>query len=228
MRTLARPATCNGGRGSSGALTIGRIALPRPRFDRLPSQKQRAVLETAAAEFIALGYHRASLNRVQTSLGLSKGAFYYWFDDKEDLFLAVLQDRLAVLQRSVGGLLAGPPEPRSLWDQVEETCAAMIRCVFTQPGTLRLLKAALSLSPDASSRTQAVWGRLRDGTEALIVEGQLRGDVRSDLPSALLASVALGILEGFDRHMLATEDHSASPTEAAQVIVDLLQRAVGA
>jgi len=201
--------------------------VPRPRFDRLPGARQRAVLDTAAAEFTAHGYHAASINRVQKSLSLSKGAFYYWFDDKEDLFLAVLLDRLGKMSASVGGLLTDAPSTAPLWDQVEATCAAMIAHALSDPETLLLFKAAVSLSPARSARTQALWAQLQQATEAIVVEGQLRGSVRTDLPAALIASVAVSILEGMDRYLL-TRLEDTTPGDAARLYTDLLQRALGA
>lgn len=200
--------------------------MPRPRFERLPPARQRAVFETAAQEFVAHGYHGASINRIQKTLSLSKGAFYYWFDDKEDLFLAVIADRIDAMKRTVGGLMDGPAPSVPLWLQVESTCAAIFRYIIVHPDTMMLLKAALVLRPDLSPRLQALWATLLGATEALVVEGQRRGEVRTDLPASLLASVAHGMLEGLDRHMLR-EAPDVDPTASAALYVDLLRRALG-
>ena len=65
--------------------------MPRPRFERLDSEKREHILEVAAREFVSHGYRGASLNHIIESLGLSKGSFYYYFDDKADLFATVVQ-----------------------------------------------------------------------------------------------------------------------------------------
>src|SRR5689334_2000875 len=71
--------------------------MPRPRFDRLSSERRAALLEAAAQEFAQHGYADASLNHILERAGVSKGAVYYYFDDKEDLFLTVVRYYMAGL-----------------------------------------------------------------------------------------------------------------------------------
>ncbi len=66
--------------------------MPRPRFDRLDPDKRRRILAVAAEEFAARGVGNASLNRIIDHAGISKGAAYYYFDDKADLFATVIRE----------------------------------------------------------------------------------------------------------------------------------------
>ena len=63
--------------------------MARPRFQNLDQETRNHILETAAEEFAAQGFDGTSLNRLIESLGISKGSFYYYFDDKADLFITV-------------------------------------------------------------------------------------------------------------------------------------------
>ena len=65
--------------------------MPRPRFYKLPEEKRERILEAAAKEFTAHGYDGASMNRMLDEAGISKGAAYYYFDDKADLFATAVQ-----------------------------------------------------------------------------------------------------------------------------------------
>ena len=67
------------------------LVVPRPRFAKLDPEKRRAILDAAMEEFASSGYERASYNRIIERAGVSKGAMYYYFDDKEDLFTTVVQ-----------------------------------------------------------------------------------------------------------------------------------------
>lgn len=64
----------------------------RPR----PSQRERreattaALLEAAARVFARRGYHGAGVEEIASEAGVTKGALYYNFEGKEDLFLALL------------------------------------------------------------------------------------------------------------------------------------------
>ena len=64
--------------------------MPRPRFEKLAEGKRRRILEAAAKEFATYGYENASLNRMLEEAGISKGAAYYYFDDKADLYTTTL------------------------------------------------------------------------------------------------------------------------------------------
>ena len=64
--------------------------MARPRFAKLDEATRRRFLETAAVEFAAKGFDGTSLNQLIERLGISKGSFYYYFDDKADLFSTVV------------------------------------------------------------------------------------------------------------------------------------------
>lgn len=55
-------------------------------FDR-----KEELLEAAMDEFIAKSYEEASLNNIIKNAGISKGTFYYHFQDKQALYLSLLQ-----------------------------------------------------------------------------------------------------------------------------------------
>jgi AcrR family transcriptional regulator len=74
---------------------------------RLTQSERRArtresLLAAATGVFARRGYHAASLEEVAAEAGLTKGALYYNFASKEELFLAILdqhvESRLGMLQ----------------------------------------------------------------------------------------------------------------------------------
>ena len=64
--------------------------MARPRFSNLDRETRHRILETAAVEFAKRGFEGVSLNQLIDQVGMSKGSFYYYFDDKEDLFTTVV------------------------------------------------------------------------------------------------------------------------------------------
>ena len=70
--------------------------MPRPRFDKLDLQTRSRILETAAEGFADSGFE-VSYNAIIERTGLSKGVMYYYFDDKEDLYLTLVCKALDVL-----------------------------------------------------------------------------------------------------------------------------------
>ena len=47
---------------------------------------RRRLLQSAEQEFALQGYDKASLRQICTSAGVTTGALYFFFDNKEDLF----------------------------------------------------------------------------------------------------------------------------------------------
>jgi len=71
------------------------MALPRS------AETRKRIMQAAIARFSALGYNAASVDDVCAKAGVSKGAFYYHFESKQALFLGLLEDWLAGLDRAM-------------------------------------------------------------------------------------------------------------------------------
>ncbi|MGN6872787.1 MAG: TetR/AcrR family transcriptional regulator [Solirubrobacteraceae bacterium] len=84
-----------------------------PRLTRVEQSERNRALVLAAARraFLARGYHGASLEQIADEAGFSKGVVYSQFENKADLFLALLEQRIeeraADNARFVEALLAG-------------------------------------------------------------------------------------------------------------------------
>ena len=68
----------------------------------------------AAQRFADNGYHPTSVAEIVEGLGVGKGVFYWYFDSKEALFLAILDDAQRDLRRRQGDAIreAGDPLER--------------------------------------------------------------------------------------------------------------------
>jgi AcrR family transcriptional regulator len=61
--------------------------------DRRRAMTRQHLLEAAAMVFARQGFHGATLDEVSAAAGFTKGAVYSNFKSKDDLFLALLEDR---------------------------------------------------------------------------------------------------------------------------------------
>jgi len=73
--------------------------VPLPRFQNLDETRRRAILAAAAEEFGERGFAQASYNRIIERAGISKGAMYYYFADKDDLYRTGYRDEGGVAWR---------------------------------------------------------------------------------------------------------------------------------
>ena len=68
----------------------------RKRGREAQVERNRVLLLAAARRvFLARGYHGSTLDAIASEAGFSKGVVYSQFESKSDLFLALLDERIA-------------------------------------------------------------------------------------------------------------------------------------
>ena len=65
--------------------------MPKETFFNLPEDKRTIICQVAVDEFAAYPFEQASINRIVANAGIAKGSFYQYFEDKNDLFLHIMQ-----------------------------------------------------------------------------------------------------------------------------------------
>jgi len=153
---------------------------------------RKVILQAAEGLIIRQGYHGLSMREIAEAVGVSKAALYYYFKDKEELFLALLDNCLdeneKLLEQAqvqahdcrgrikifVRGILSQPPGQR-----------ALIRLASQEMGLL---------SPPAR---QALYARYHskfiDRLRAILQEGIESGELRP-FDSSMMAWALLGML----------------------------------
>jgi len=64
--------------------------MPKQTFLNLPEEKRNNIIHAAIEEFAEYGLENASTNRIVANSGISKGSFYQYFEDKQDVFMYLL------------------------------------------------------------------------------------------------------------------------------------------
>jgi len=71
---------------------------------RNPARNQERILRAATEEFARYGLGGARVDRIAQRAGANKRMLYYYFGDKESLFLVALEERYAHIRRAELGL----------------------------------------------------------------------------------------------------------------------------
>jgi AcrR family transcriptional regulator len=179
--------------------------MPFARFDKLDPERKRLILSAAGDEFAENGFEGASYNRIIERCGISKGAMYYYFADKDDLYRTVLSDAAEQWIRHAGPL----PDVKSAGD-FWRACRAMHKSMLAfladapvQASLCFRIAAVRARGGSAHPALEEVNARFEHFLGGLIGYGQKLGAVRVDLPNDLLLQMSMGLLEGIDRWLFA-------------------------
>lgn len=171
--------------------------MPSPRFRNLDPAKQEEILDAASEEFATSDFAEASYNRVIERAGVSKGAMYYYFDSKEDLYQTVLQRMFERLAQYVS-LPASPATADAYWERAELAYGRMLR-FFQVDQTAAGLARGLIRARQRGQRSAPTLERRERGRELMsgqLEQGQALGAVRRDLPANLLVGLTMSVTQG--------------------------------
>jgi AcrR family transcriptional regulator len=137
------------------------------RLTRAERQAEtRAALIEAAGRVIAQrGFHGASIEAITAEAGYTGGAFYANFSSKEDLFVALLEQRVFGEWRKIAAESVADPTRRPTAREVGEISAAMNR----HPDSPWIIQLWLELMANArrNERLRTVAAELWRGSRAM-------------------------------------------------------------
>lgn len=111
------------------------------------------ILKSAKDEFLSKGYADASLRAICQSAGVTTGALYKRFPNKEALFSAVLEPTLKDIERITAETekrdydYLEKDQTQIIWDMSEETLQNLVNFVYDRYDGFRLLFCCAEGSP---------------------------------------------------------------------------------
>lgn len=162
--------------------------MPLPRFHRLPVEEQRRILDIALRAFASDGTDAASYNQIIASAGISRSSAYNYFDGREDLLDAVL-DEVAERFGEVLGSWSKAQDGDEFWAGLEVTTERVTAHIEQHPDDLALIDAAFY------DRTR---GRFVGWIEDLVANGAELGLITVPVDRALVVTVTTAVLPAFD------------------------------
>jgi AcrR family transcriptional regulator len=145
-----------------------------PRTER-GRRTSRAILDAAALEFGEKGFHESSIVGITTRAGVALGSFYTYFDSKDAVFRALVQDMSAQVRTTVGPVIREAPDRLA---GEERGLGAFLAFVREHKGLYRIIDEAEFVDP-ASYR--AHYENTVAGYMASLQNAAARGEVRDDV-----------------------------------------------
>jgi AcrR family transcriptional regulator len=173
---------------------------PKRRMTRLrnPERTRERLLQAASREIYRTGFQSASLDTILSSAGLTKGALYHHFENKEALGYAVVEE---VISRTVRRTWVQPL--RSVKDPID-ALIGIVRDIPVRPedvcGGCELNNRAQEMSPlDAGfrKRLEIIFDAWREAAASVLRQGQLHGSVRRDVEPTDAAGLLIAMVEGY-------------------------------
>jgi len=183
-----------------------------PRLSRAEQNDRNRALLLAAARrvFLERGYFAATLDQIADEAGFSKGAVYSRFASKADMFLALLEDRIAERAGQNAQLaedLAGTGNFAAVIDLAE-------RAERGTPGW-RLLVTEFRIhaarDPGLNRRYAALHARTVDGVAQVLAAVSKEGAEGLPFPPRQLAELMLTIETGRALEQIANLDALGGP-----------------
>ena len=188
---------------------------------RLPREERRAQVLSAAREvFVAQGYHTAAMDDIAERAGVSKPVLYQHFPGKLDLYVALLDEGIAVLLDTLRSALEATTDNKQ---RVRGAIAAYFAFVDDPDGAYRLVfESDLTNEPAVRYRVEAA-----DDACSLMLGRVISEDTGLSAAQAeLLASGLLGMAQIAARRWLREEPRMARDA-AVDLIAGLGWRGIG-
>ena len=156
------------------------------RLIRDPERTRSRILKEATAQFAAKGFDGARVDAIATRCRLSKNMLYYYFGNKEGLFVAVLERMYERLRARQPDLAAAKGDPDAAMRQlVEHTFAAF----DDHPEAIRLLNDEnlhKGRHIRKSKRLRALYDPLVASLAAVLADGVTQGIFREGIDPQFL------------------------------------------
>jgi AcrR family transcriptional regulator len=181
--------------------------------------RQNQILDAAWICFAERGYHRATMQDIAAKAGLSTGAIYLYYENKEALALAINRRSMELSRRIIEAARSQSSTPL---EAMRAIGAAMLS-IFTDPGFETATKLNIEMwpeiirSPELAASTRREIGFWRKEVAKLLAEAQEEGLISADADPDTLAMLSICAWEGLRHYKLI------DPTISEEILVSLVQ-----
>jgi AcrR family transcriptional regulator len=178
--------------------------MPTKRFENLDPGVKNRLLSAAAGEFAEHGFDHASLNRIIQIAKISKGSFYYYFEDKVDLYVTAVRSTVSgfgtMVEDFLNDRMAG-----GFWEALRDVFKQTLQHWVSNPRLVTLLYGGtnLLLKTNEEGPVAELFGEIKHWTTRVLEKGIQMGEVRTDIPTELLVEVVYSVGEAMDMWCLS-------------------------
>jgi AcrR family transcriptional regulator len=194
-------------------------------------KSRRELMAIAIDCFARFGFQGSSVDRIARMAGVTKGAIYYHFRDKEDLLAAAVADRIAGFEGRVQRACEGVGPDQAL-RRIAEVCLEHAESNDHPRFIITLMVEAIETNEAISTQLGDMMRRFRGFLRNLIKDAQERGVFRADRDARAVAAGYVSWILGAEVQFYQDPKHfdfrAAMEVFLEQMISDLAPRTHGA
>jgi AcrR family transcriptional regulator len=201
----------------------------RPRASERGTGSRARLLDAAAEVFAERGFRAATVDQIVAAAGLSKGTFYWNFATKQDLFLALLEERIDTPARALMAITRDAPADRPTASAVGKGLAQLLGEEREALLLLHEYWAAAARDPQLGSRYQERQAALRKELAEALASRHEKTRVPLSVPALDLATAFIALAEGLASAALIDSDAVSSGLygEILSLVYDGLEARAG-
>jgi len=190
-------------------------------------QTQQRIIKEATHLFVRKGFYGTSISDLAQATGLTKGAIYHHFENKDAIFFAVIEDVRQTWNNEVARDVMQEKDAPTRLTVLLDNHAQLLRKNETICIVLNgLLMEMEGINPDFMLALKEIYEQLTYFVEHIITRGQKAGEIRADLDPRLAAVNIVGMLRatGCSRVFSHMEvDYIAMTNTLKKMLLDSLQ-----
>jgi AcrR family transcriptional regulator len=199
--------------------------MPKVVDNQAREATRQRIIREAASEFARLGFEQANINTIAEQAGIGKGTIYLYFENKRELFLAMLRQ---IAQAQLTSIRAALAADGSLQERLERLFLAFARLAHEESDSFNVYMSAL-YGVNRAFKEEAT-RLLRDyvAVIALVLEESMaRGEIQRVEPDAV-ALMILSLTEAYVLSAGVLGQSQAQIARQARNVASLVMAGIGA
>ncbi|MDD6258977.1 MAG: TetR/AcrR family transcriptional regulator [Erysipelotrichaceae bacterium] len=182
----------------------------------MAQEKKKEIRDKAAALFQKNGYEKVTVNDIAAASGISRNTFYYYYDSKESIIVALFQPCPSVIERLMLEIL----QKDTAYEQLALICREG-SSYFSRLGK-EIVRTALSMNlsgeflPHKDGK-KPIYELIKKLYEKAIEDGSIRNDVNVQQLMDCTCIAFMGCLQ-----IWATSQHDFDLTDAFMETFDII------
>ena len=167
---------------------------------------KRKILEAAAKCFSEGGYAKTTMDKIAEEAGVSKGALYWHFKSKEELFVELKQRSIAKVRKQFEKLFA---QKKPFNVKLREAIGLYLSSLVPENREVARLNAEFLAEapkiPKLNDMLKDQYEMFRSLIASTIGEAIEKGELRRDIDPEIVSMILLAMLDGLELHWAILE-----------------------